>query len=258
MTEPGVLIERDGDVATVTIDRPDRANALDSQAASGIAGAIEAASGARAIILTGSGRAFCAGGDLDEIERWSVMKPEDVGAELYGSFQSMIRAVRASEAVVVAAINGAAVGAGMDLALACDLRVAARSAKLGQVWVGLGLIPGTGGAYLTLALAGPTRAAELLLTGEILSADDALECGLVNEIVPDEELMDRARALVARVLRHPRDGVIANKRAIVAASRDAVEAALAHAAAIQPLRFTSDEFRRAVAAAKRRRSARPS
>jgi enoyl-CoA hydratase/carnithine racemase len=254
MTDPVVLIEHDGDVVTVVIDRPERANALDSQAASAVAGAIEATSGARAIVLTGSGRAFCAGGDLDEIERWSVMKPEDVGAELYGSFQSMIRAVRASDAVVVAAINGAAVGAGLDLALACDLRVAARSAKLGQVWVGLGLIPGTGGAYLTQALAGPTRAAELLLTGEILSADDALECGLVNEVVPDDELMDRARALVERVLRHPRHGVTANKRAIVAASQDAVEAALAHAAAIQPLRFTSDEFRRAVAEAKRRRS----
>jgi 2-(1,2-epoxy-1,2-dihydrophenyl)acetyl-CoA isomerase len=254
MAQPGVLIDRDGDVATVVINRPERANALDSQAASEIAAAVETTSDARAVILTGAGRAFCAGGDLDEIERWSTMPAEDVGAALYGSFQSMIRAVRASDAVVVAAINGAAVGAGLDLALACDLRVAARGAKLGQVWVGLGLIPGTGGAYLTQALAGPTRAAELLLTGEVLSADDALEWGLVNEVVPDEELADRARALVERVLRHPRDGVIANKRAIVLASQDAVEAALAHAAEVQPLRFTSDEFRRAVAAAKQRRA----
>lgn len=256
MSEPGVLIERDGDVATVVINRPERANALDSQAAGEIAAAIDATSGARAVILTGAGRAFCAGGDLDEIERWSIMPPAEVGAALYGSFQAMIRAVRASDAVVVAAINGAAVGAGLDLALACDLRVAAEGAKLGQVWVALGLIPGTGGAYLTQALAGPTRAAELLLTGEILSGTEARESGLVNGVVPDAELMDRARALVARVLRHPRDGVIANKRAIVAASQDAVEAALAQAATVQPERFTSDEFRRAVAAAKER-SAKP-
>lgn len=256
MADPGVLIEWDGDVATVVINRPERANALDSQAAGEIAAAIDATSGARAVILTGAGRAFCAGGDLDEIERWSVMPPAAVGAVLYASFQAMIRAVRASDAVVVAAINGAAVGAGLDLALACDLRVAAEGAKLGQVWVALGLIPGTGGAYLTQALAGPTRAAELLLTGEILSGSEAREIGLVNEVVPDAELMDRARALVARVLRHPRDGVIANKRALVAASQDAVEAALAHAAAVQPGRFTSDEFRRAVAAAKERRSGR--
>jgi 2-(1,2-epoxy-1,2-dihydrophenyl)acetyl-CoA isomerase len=255
MPADGVAIERDGDVATVTLNRPDRANALDAQTAREVAEAIGTTSDARAVVLTGAGRSFCAGGDLDEIERWSTMPAEQVGAELYGSFQSMVRAVRASDAVVVAAINGAAVGAGLDLALACDLRVAGEGAKLGQVWVGLGLIPGTGGAYLTQALAGPTRAAQLLLTGEIISGADALSYGLVNEVAPDDELVDRARALVERVLRNPRDGVVANKRAIVSATHAAVEAALAHAAEVQPQRFTSEEFRRALAAAKQRRGA---
>jgi len=255
MTDPGVRIETDGDVATVVIDRPERANALDSRTARAVAEAIEATANARGVILTGAGRAFCAGGDLDELERWSRSSLDEVSTQLYGSFQSMIRAVRGSDAVVVAAINGAAVGAGLDLALSCDLRVAAEGAKLGQVWVGLGLIPGTGGAYLTQALAGPTRAAELLLTGRILSGAEALEAGLVNEVAPDDELLARARALLDRVLRHPRDGVVANKRAIVAASAHEVESALAHAAEVQPMRFTSDEFRSAVAAAKERRTA---
>jgi enoyl-CoA hydratase/carnithine racemase len=254
MAEPGVLIERDGPVATVTINRPERANALDSATAREVASAIGSTADARAVLLTGAGRAFCAGGDLDELGRWSELPPEEVGAELYASFQSMIRAVRATDAVVIAAINGAAVGAGLDLALACDLRVAGHGAKLGQVWVGLGVIPGTGGAYLTQALAGPTRAAELLLTGEIISADDAYQAGLVNHVVPDEELLDRARALAERVLRNPREGVIANKRAMVLATHDAVEGALAHAAEVQPHLFTSDEFRAALAAAKERRA----
>lgn len=246
-----IKIERSGDIAILTIDRPERRNALDSAAARDVAAAVaEASLDARVIILTGAGRAFCAGGDLDELERWSRMSPEQVGSVLYESFQAMIRSVRASDSVVIAAVNGAAVGAGMDLALACDLRVASSEARFGQVWVRLGVIPGTGGAWLTQALAGPTRAAELLLTGELVTAPDALAAGLVNEVVEPDALLESARALAGRILAHPRDGVVANKRAMVAASEAAVEAALSHAAAVQPQRFTSDEFRAAVAAAR--------
>ena len=204
------------------------------------------------MIVTGEGSAFCAGGDLDELERWSQTSPEEISATLYGSFQQMIRSIRASDAVFIAAINGAAVGAGMDLALACDLRVASENARLGQVWVRLGVIPGTGGAWLTQALAGPTRAAELLLTGDLISAAEALEAGLVNAVVPHEHLIDEAAALAARILRHPRDGVAANKRALVAATEAALEAALVHAAEVQGTRFTSDEFKAAVRAARAR------
>lgn len=136
----------------------------------------------------------------------------------------------------------------MDLALACDLRVAASGVTLGQVWVTLGVIPGTGGAWLTQALAGPGRAAELLLTGDLITAEEALEAGLVNDVVPADELLDRTRALAERILRHPRAGVIANKRAMVAATEARLEAALDHAKAVQPGRFTSDEFKAAVRA----------
>lgn len=242
-----VSISTEGEVAVVTIDRAERRNALDSAAAAAVKDAIqEASSAARVVILTGAGKAFCAGGDLEELERWSSLGSEQIGSTLYETYQGMIRAIRAASAIVIAAINGAAVGAGMDLALACDLRIAGRSAKLGQVWVCLGVIPGTGGAYLTQALAGPTKAAELLLTGEIISADDALEAGLVNAVVDDESLLDEARRWAERILRHPRDGVVANKRAFILASEAAVEAALAHAAEVQPGRFTSDEFKEAV------------
>lgn len=217
-----------------------------------MAGAVEEAGAAnRIVILTGAGEAFCAGGDLEELERWSELSPERVGNELYGSFQQMIRAIRAAPAVVIAAVNGAAVGAGMDLALACDLRIASDDARFGQVWVRLGVIPGTGGAALTQLLAGPTKAAELLLTGRLITADEALEAGLVNRVVPRETLLDEARALAGDILKHPRDGVVANKRAMVAATEHAVDAALKHAASVQPERFTSDEFRRALRAARR-------
>lgn len=257
LSAPGILarmsspvrVAVDGDIATVTIDRAEKRNALNGHSAAAVKDAVEEASSqARVVILTGAGKAFCAGGDLEELAAWSSLEPQRISSTLYETFQGMIRAVRSASAIVIAAVNGAAVGAGMDLALACDLRVAGRSAKFGQVWVGLGVIPGTGGAYLTQALAGPGKAAELLLTGEIISADDALVFGLVNEVVEDEDLLDAAHALAARILKHPRDGVAANKRAYIAASEAAVEAALEHAARVQPARFTSDEFKAAVEA----------
>ncbi len=249
MTDRGsVTLSRDAEVATVAIARPEKRNALDSATAAALAEAIREAGDARVTILAGSDRAFCAGGDLEELERWSHMDGDAIASVLYGSFQEMIRAIRGSDSIVIAAIDGAAVGAGMDLALACDLRVASERAKLGQVWVGLGVIPGTGGAWMTQALAGPTRAAELLLTGDLISAADALAGGLVNEVVPAEQLIDAAHALAARILRHPRDGVIANKRAMVDATQANLDAALEHARRVQPGRFTSAEFKAAVRA----------
>ena len=248
-----IVIEREDELAIVTMNDPDRRNALGSAGARAVADSIaEAARGARVVILTGVGPAFCAGGDLDELERWSSQPLDVIGETLYGSFQTMIRTIRNSDAVVIAAVNGAAVGAGMDLALACDLRVASESARFGQVWVRLGVIPGTGGAWLTTFLAGPTRAAELLLTGDLVSAEDALGAGLVNSVAPDGELMVAARRLAGRIMRHPRDGVVANKRAYVAATADRLEAALAHAAEVQPHRFTSDEFKAALRGARKR------
>ena len=248
---PLVKIEREEELALVIIDRPERRNALSSAAARAVADAItEASRSSRVIILTGSGDAFCAGGDLEELERWSDLDEQEIGGVLYESFQGMIRAIRGSNAVVIAAVNGAAVGAGMDLALACDLRIAARGARLGQVWVRLGVIPGTGGAWLTQMLAGPTRASDLLLTGRLIDADEALEAGLLNSVVAPEELIPEARRLAERILRHPPEGVVANKRAIVKAQEAAVDAALAHAAQVQPERFTSNEFRAAIRAAR--------
>lgn len=248
MSDSVVTLSREGDIATIRLDRPDKRNALDAATAGAVRDAIEEASSSRVTILTGTGRAFCAGGDLQELQRWSELGGEQIASELYESFQGMIRALRASDSIVIAAVNGAAVGAGMDLALACDLRIAAQGVKLGQVWVGLGVIPGTGGAWLTPALAGPTRAAELLLTGDLIRAEEALEAGLLNRVVPAEDLLEAALDLAARVLKNPPGGVVANKRALVAATEAGLEAALDHAKAVQPGRFTSDEFKEAVGA----------
>jgi 2-(1,2-epoxy-1,2-dihydrophenyl)acetyl-CoA isomerase len=242
-----LLVTLEGGIKRITINRPERRNALDAATARAVAEAIQTeGTSCRVLVLTGEGRAFCAGGDLDEIRRWSERSPGEVGETLYETFQETIRAIRATDAIVIAAIPGAAVGAGMDLALACDLRVASTSARLGQVWVRLGLIPGTGGAYLTQALVGPGRAADLLLTGRIVSASEALELGLVNRLAEPHQLMSETVDYAAQILAHPRDGVVANKRAYIAATQAGVEAALRHAAEVQPKRFLSEEFKRAL------------
>jgi enoyl-CoA hydratase/carnithine racemase len=247
---PTVDVRYEGDLAYVTIDRPEQSNALDSATARALVDSIEGLAGrARVAILTGRGDDFCTGGDLRELERWSDLTEQEIGSMLYAGYQGLVRALRASPAVMIAAVNGAAIGAGMDLALACDIRIAGESARFGQVWVRLGIVPGTGGAYLAQALAGPGKAAELLLTGDVISAHDALGAGLVNRVVSDHGLLVEARAFADRILRHPPDGVVANKRAYISVTNAAVEAALAHAAEVQPGRFTSEEFRNAVRAA---------
>lgn len=251
---PGpVEVSSEGELALVTIRRPERRNALDAAAAQALAQAVtEAGAAHRALIVTGGTEAFCSGGDLDELERWSQEPAAEVASQLYGSFQAMIRAVRATDAIVIAAVGGAAVGAGMDLALACDLRIAADNARFGQVWVRLGVIPGTGGAFLTQHVLGAAAAARLLLTGELIDAAEALRLGLVARVVAPAELLDAARGLAAQVLAHPPAGVVANKRALVATSEQALEAALEHARRVQPERFTSEEFKAALRAARRR------
>jgi 2-(1,2-epoxy-1,2-dihydrophenyl)acetyl-CoA isomerase len=248
-----VTRDRDGDVTILTIDRPEKRNALGSRTASELADAIEEEGrSARVLIVTGAGGAFSAGGDLEELAAWVDEPEEAIAKHLYGSFQAMIRNLRAAPAVAIAAVDGPAIGAGMDLALACDFRIASDRARFGQVWVKLGLIPGTGGAWLTQMLAGPAAAAELLLTGDIIDAARALELGLVNRVVPPGELLDEARSLAETLLRRPREGLIESKRAMVVAQQAALDAALNHAAAVQPGRFRSDEFKSALKEARER------
>lgn len=241
-----------GRIATVTIVRPEKRNALSIGTTQAIAESIhDAALESRVIILTGRGDAFSAGGDFEELVRFTAKDPEEAARGLYESFQLMIRTIREVDVPVIAAINGHAMGAGMDLALACDLRVCAADARLGQVWVRLGIIPGTGGAFWVSLLAGSARAAEMLLTGEPIDASTALAWGLVNEVVPKEALIQRAESLAEAIARNAPGAVAANKRALDNVIKDGWESALAHARQAQPARFASTEFAEALAERKK-------
>ena len=243
------IIVEPGEITTIIIDRADKANALTVETTQELARGIEeAAAQARVIVLTGAGKAFCAGGDFDELRRLSELDPEQAANHLYEGFQNMIRTIRLAPVPVIAALNGHAMGAGMDLALACDLRVASSKAKLGQVWVKVGIIPGTGGAFWSSLLAGFTRASELLLTGKPIDASTALEWGLVNAVVEPDDVLSAARELAQEIVANPPQAVTANKKALNEVVMPAYEAALAYAKKMQPERFGSDEFKAALAA----------
>lgn len=188
-------------VATITIARPDRLNALSGQTVDELRAAVEEAgsSGARCLLLTGEGRGFSSGADL----AGGGGLPEDVGASLEKHFNPLIEAVFALPIPVVAAVNGPCAGAGCSLALAADIVIAARSAYFLQAFVNIGLIPDAGATWLLPRLAGRARAMEMMMLGERVPAEQALEWGLISRVVEDEALESEAVALATRLARGP-------------------------------------------------------
>lgn len=199
MSEGRILQGRTGSVAVVTIDHPERRNALSQAMRTALAEAMRAADDdaeVRAIVLTGAGdRAFAAGGDVAELARRTLEEQRRVMED--GSVFGAVARVRAP---IVAAINGLCLGGGLELALACDLRIAAPHARFGQPEVALGIIPGGGGTQLLPRVVGLGQALRLVLTGEIVDAAEALRIGLVHEVVPaDVSVLDRALAVAATI-----------------------------------------------------------
>jgi 2-(1,2-epoxy-1,2-dihydrophenyl)acetyl-CoA isomerase len=188
-------------VATITIARPDRLNALSGQTVDELREAVEETgrSGARCLLLTGEGRGFSSGADL----AGGGGLPEDVGASLEKHFNPLIEAVFALPIPVVAAVNGPCAGAGCSLALAADIVVAARSAYFLQAFVNIGLIPDAGATWLLPRLAGRARAMEMMMLGERVPAERALEWGLISRVVEDDALEGEAVALATRLAQGP-------------------------------------------------------
>jgi enoyl-CoA hydratase/carnithine racemase len=209
MTEPLVVLERDGDVALVTFNDPERRNAMTEAMGRAIAERVNALVGdpsLRAVVFTGAGRAFSAGGDLAMIEsmarRGSASPGGDTRREqsvFMRRFYDLYLSVRELPCPTIAALNGAAIGAGLCIALACDTRIAARDAKLGLNFTRLGIHPGMGATWNLPRIVGPAHAAELLFTGRILDGAEAERIGLVNRAVDVEavlpEAMEMARAM---------------------------------------------------------------
>jgi 2-(1,2-epoxy-1,2-dihydrophenyl)acetyl-CoA isomerase len=199
--EPAILIEIDSDagVATITLNRPDALNSLTVPMKVELLGAfnrVERDAGVRAVILTGAGRAFCAGQDLRE-----RLQPDaaPLGVEVRERYNPIIRAMRSLPKPIVGAINGVAAGAGASLAMACDIRLAADTAAFALAFGRVGLVPDSGATWFLPRLVGASKAAELALLNEAVSADDAVGLGLVSRVVPAGELAAEARATAARL-----------------------------------------------------------
>src|ERR1700752_2136148 len=207
MSYETIQLEMLGSICVLTLNRPDRLNALTVQTAKDFNAAVHEAleHGARAIVLTGSGRAFCAGGDLREMQEMasSEGRVEAFFDEPLGILNESILLIRQTPVPFIAAVNGVASGGGCNLGLACDLVIAAESAKFNQAFIKIGLTPDCGGTFMLPRLVGWKRATELLFTGELVSAQAAAEMGMINSVSPDGELMSTVMAMAEKLAQAP-------------------------------------------------------
>lgn len=213
--QPSVLVDVDSvsAVATITLNRPSRRNALNQHMLSALDAAVArlaADDSVRVIVLTGAGNSFCSGVDTDELvggTNTGPHTPGSGGAEALRQGFSLSHRIILSlfnvEKPVIAAIDGPAVGAGLDLACACDLRIASPTARFSAAYIKVGLFPGYGGVWFYPRLFGMSRAAEMMLTGDFLSAEQALEAGFLNRLVPQQDLQKEAESLAARIAAGP-------------------------------------------------------
>jgi len=226
-----VLLEARHDaVATLVMNRPDRLNALDTKLVTALndaLGRISKDESVRVVVLTGAGRAFCAGGDLALIGQVRAAGATHDLELLLTSGTKAVLTMRCMPQPVIAAVNGAAAGAGMNLALAADVRIAAEEAMFGQNFAKVGLFPDFGGTYFLPQLVGPAKAAELFYTGEMIDAKTALQLGIVNRVVPATQLEAEVNALARRIAEGPPLAIRAVKKTLFASEGEKLTLALA-------------------------------
>jgi len=216
-------------VLRLTLNRPDKLNAFNEEMHLALRAGLERArddAGVRAVLLTGAGRGFCAGQDLGDRDPRRGGDIPDLGVTLEQFYNPTLRLIRALEKPVVCAVNGVAAGAGANLALACDIVLAARSARFIQAFARIGLVPDAGGSWSLPRLLGEARAKALTMTAEPLGAETAADWGLIWKAVDDAALMDEAEALAERLAAGPTLGLGLTKRLIQAAASQTLDAQL--------------------------------
>lgn len=247
-----LLYEQDGPVVTLTMNQPEQRNPLTGNTAvPEFLAAIDRVhddQSVRCVILTGNGPSFCAGGNIQEMKRQSSPEVSEMAIrqDYRRGIQRLTLALFNLEVPVIAAVNGHAIGAGLDLACMCDIRVASEKAKFAESFIKLGIIPGDGGAWLLPRIVGMSRAAELAFTGDMLDARQALEWNLVSRVVPHEELLAAARELAARITQHASHGVRLTKRLMREAIHGRLDSVLELSAVFQAVCHKTEDHREAV------------
>ncbi|UOT03707.1 crotonase/enoyl-CoA hydratase family protein [Rhodococcus opacus] len=254
MDDP-VLVQRDGVIETWTINLPEERNPISGEevidALVACVAAVNASHETRAVIVTGAGSAFSAGGNVKDMAEGRGLfggKPHQQREGYRKGIQRIPRAMYNCDVPLIAAVNGPAVGAGCDLALMCDMRIASDTAFFAESFVKLGIIPGDGGAWLLPRAIGAARAAEMTLTGDRVDAATALEWGLVSRVVAPEQLLDEARALAERVAVNPPNSVRMAKKLLRESQHLSLDSLLELSAAMQALSHHTADHREAVSA----------
>jgi len=267
MSTDFVLLERRGDgVAVLTFNDPDRLNAMTEAMGQAIQASVSELAGddaVRAVVLTGAGRAFSAGGDLDMIARMNEAGRADVGGptrarnrDFMGRFYRLYLSVRELPVPTIAAMNGAAVGAGCCVALGCDFRIAAREARIGLNFNRLGIHPGMAATWTLPRLVGPAHAAELLYTGRLIDGEEAARIGLVNRALPREEVLADALAAAAAIAECAPQAIRGSKRSLARSAERTLDEQLDAEAHEQSLNYEGADLAEGLAAAREKRAPR--
>jgi 2-(1,2-epoxy-1,2-dihydrophenyl)acetyl-CoA isomerase len=249
------LIKEDG-CAWLTLNRPDKLNALVGNAREEILAALDDAAqddDVRVICITGAGKGFCAGGDINYMSELRAANNVDAFKKLLESGRRVVTKIRAIEKPIIAMINGVAAGAGLNLALACDMRIAAETAKFSQAFMKIGLHPDWGGTFFLPRLIGSARAAELIFTGDLIDAQEALRIGLINRVAPVDQLQNATRELIAKLSRRPRRAMALAKRAIYRGLESDLAAMLDYETEAQLACFQSEDAAEGIGAFLQRR-----
>ncbi|MGI8926790.1 MAG: enoyl-CoA hydratase/isomerase family protein [Tepidiformaceae bacterium] len=250
-----LLIEREGHILTITLNRPDRLNAISGPMLAALSSTLQEANtdpDVRVVVLTGAGRGFCAGLDLkDQVSGDSTLGAR--GYRLFDLHNSPPIVINRMDKPIICALNGAAAGYGMDLALGCDIRIASEHAKMGAVFAKRGVLPESGGCWYLPRLLGWAKAAEVAFLGDVLDAQRSLELGLVNRVVPHDTLMDEAMAMARKIADNAPLSVQSTKRMMRLGQDETFEAAVDHIyLQLLPL-FQSEDFKEGLSAFAERR-----
>lgn len=246
--------ERTGPILTLTMNQPDTRNALTGNSAVqefvDACAAISLDRSIRVVILAAEGPVFCSGGNVKDMQRFFTqdLSPEVIREEYRNGIQRLPKALYNLDVPLIAAVNGPAIGAGLDLTCMCDIRIASENATFAESFVKVGIVPGDGGAWLLPRVVGMSKASEMAFTGEALSAAQALACGLVSRVVPPGDLLAEARALAGKIAGNPAGVLRMTKRLLREGERSSLESLLELSAGYQAIAHKTADHKEAVMA----------
>jgi len=246
-----IILETEGPIATIRLNRPEKLNAFGGSMREEILGALDVIAGddrIRAVVVTGEGRGFSAGGDIDHLKQVRENKDEEKFRSVLATGQKITRSLRALAKPVIAAVNGPCAGAGFSFALGCDIRIASDLATFGASFALVGLHPDWGGSWFLPKLVGSARACELVFTGTMISALEAERIGLVNHVVPHDQLIPSVMDLAGKIAKNPPGVLRLAKESIYRSVSSDLETAFARESQVQLECFYSEDFLEGVTA----------